>query len=29
MGNLAAVLSGIVVKFAGTLDALREKKGAA
>jgi large subunit ribosomal protein L10 len=29
MGNLAAVLSGIVVKFARTLDALREKKGAA
>jgi large subunit ribosomal protein L10 len=29
MGNLAGVLSGILVKFARTLDALREKKGAA
>lgn len=29
MGNLAGVLDGILVKFARTLDALREKKGAA
>jgi large subunit ribosomal protein L10 len=29
MGNMAGVLSGILVKFARTLDALREKKGAA
>ena len=29
MGNLAGVLSGILTKFVRTLDALREKKGAA
>jgi hypothetical protein len=29
MGNLARVLSGILVKFAQTLDALKDKKGTA
>jgi len=29
MGNLAGVLSGILVKFVRTLDAVKEKKGAA